>query len=296
MRRLKLDYETLSPDNPRLIFVSMSGYGHTGPRRSWTSMNMNLQAYTGLMLTTGSEGDPPTSISNSWNDYIGGLHASIAVLQALGDRAEIGQGRNVDLAQFEASVSTLGPLVMASAVTGQPPRRWGNRSSNAAPQGVYPCAGDDEWCALSVETTQQWQALARAIGQPALADDPRFMSAAGRLRHHDQLDEAIAAWTRELTHTEVGQRLQQAGVPAERMRRARDVVESTDSGQVYRPVPSDRPRPPLAATLPFTFSRSPIAPVEAPDRLGGHTREVLRDWLGMPEAEVEDLDRQGVLV
>jgi benzylsuccinate CoA-transferase BbsF subunit len=296
MRRLELDYDTLSPGNPRLIFVSMSGYGHTGPRRDWTSMNMNLQAYTGLMLTTGAEGDPPTSISNSWNDYIGGLHATIAILQALSDRTETGQGRNIDLAQFEGSVATLGPLVMASAVTGRPPRRWGNRSSNAAPQGVYQCAGEDEWCALSVETTEQWRALARAIGPEALVDDPRFASLAGRMYHHDKLDEAIATWTRELANTEVEQRLQQAGVPAERMRRAKDVVDSPDSGHVYRPVPSDGARRPLAATLPFTFSASTVAPVEAPDALGGHTREALRDWLGMLDAELDELDRQGALV
>ena len=96
-------------------------------------MNMNLQAFTGLMLTTGSEGDPPTTISNSWNDYIGGLHGVIAVLQALSDRAKSGRGRNIDLSQFECSVSTLGALVMSSAVTGVAPKRWGNRSSQGRP-------------------------------------------------------------------------------------------------------------------------------------------------------------------
>src|SRR5437867_7690160 len=103
MRRLKLGYEDLSAGNPGLIYVSMSGYGHTGPRRSWTSMNMNLQAYTGLMMTTGAEGDLPTAISNSWNDYIGGLHAVIAILDALGERHENGRGTNIDLCQSECS-------------------------------------------------------------------------------------------------------------------------------------------------------------------------------------------------
>jgi benzylsuccinate CoA-transferase BbsF subunit len=274
----------------------MSGYGHSGPRRAWTSMNMNLQAYTGLMLTTGAEGDPPTSISNSWNDYIGGLHATIAILQALTDRAVSGKGRNVDLAQFEASVATLGPLVMASAVSGKPPRRWGNRSDSAAPQGVYPCAGEDEWCALSVETNEQWRGLAGVIGQPGLAEDPRFASAAGRMRHHDTIDELIGVWTRELPKEEVEGRLKQAGVPAERMRRAKEVVESSDAGHVYRPIPTDRPRVPLAATLPFTFSASAITDVEAPDQLGGHTRDVLSDWLGMSDAEIDELDAKGALV
>ena len=86
MDRLGLGYETLRSRNQGIISVSMSGYGHDGPRRGWTSMNMNLQGYSGLMTVTGAEGDPPTAISNSWNDYIGGLHACFAIVQALDER------------------------------------------------------------------------------------------------------------------------------------------------------------------------------------------------------------------
>src|SRR4029453_18644830 len=103
MRRLKLDYPTLQAFNPALVYVSMSGYGHNGPRRDWTSMNMNLQGYSGLMMVTGAEGDPPTAISNSWNDYIGGLHACFAILQAVYARANSGKGARIDLSQFECS-------------------------------------------------------------------------------------------------------------------------------------------------------------------------------------------------
>ncbi len=297
MKRLGLDYEALSPANPRLIYVSMSGYGHTGPRREWTSMNMNLQAYTGLMLTTGAEGDPPTAISNSWNDYIGGLHAVIAILHALEERHETGRGRDIDLSQFECSVATLGALLMAASATGKPPKRWGNRSSASAPQGVYPCMGKDEWCAISVQTDEQWRALAAAIGQPSLAQDPRFATALGRMRNHDALDEAIATWTRELLNDEVERRLQPVGVPAERMRRADTVVNAPDAGHVYRPVPgSDGERPALAATVPFTFSVSPVTPVGPTMPLGAATHEVLRDWLNLVGAEIDELDRQQALV
>ncbi|HLY64055.1 MAG TPA: CoA transferase, partial [Chloroflexota bacterium] len=185
MRNLGLDYETLQPLNPRLIYVSMSGYGHSGPRSSWTSMNMNLQAYSGLMMTTGAEGDPPTAISNSWNDYVGGLHAAVAVIEALAEREETRRGKNIDLSQFECSVGTLGPLVLSSAVNGSAPRRMGNRSSHAAPQGCYPCDGVDQWCTISVQTDQQWRALAEVIGQPSLAREARFGTLIGRMRGHD---------------------------------------------------------------------------------------------------------------
>ena len=292
MRRLKLDYETLSAGNPRLIYISLSGYGHTGPRSTWTSMNMNLQAYTGLMMTTGAEGDPPTAISNSWNDYIGGLHGIIAVLQALAERVETGRGRNIDLSQFECSVATVGALLMASAVTGRPPKRWGNRSSNAAPQGAYPCAGSDEWCVISVETDEQWRGLAGTIGRADLAADERLATAVGRLRHHDELDAAIGAWTRERPNTEVEQRLRAAGVPSERMRRVDDVVHSPDSGGAYRPMPGERSKPLVAPSVPFTFSHSTVEAFTAPCKLGEHSHEVLRDWLGMEEAEIAAIGEQ----
>ena len=296
MSRLGLGYDHLSADNPRLIYVSMSGYGHSGPRAAWTSMNMNLQAYTGLMLTTGAEGDPPTAISNSWNDYIGGLHATIAILYALEERHTTGLGRNIDLSQFECSVATLGPLLLAAAATGAPPKRWGNRSSRNAPQGVYPCMGKDEWVAISVETDDQWRALAQAIEQPTLANDPRFATTLGRMRNHDALDEAISTWTRELPNDEVEQRLQAAGVPAERMRRADAVIGAPDSGRVYKPVPGNTERPVLAATVPFSMSGNAVAPIGAPSQLGEHTHEALRDWLNLDDAEIDALERENALV
>jgi crotonobetainyl-CoA:carnitine CoA-transferase CaiB-like acyl-CoA transferase len=244
------------------------------------------------MLTTGAENDPPTAISNSWNDYIGGLHGIIAVLQALEERAVTGRGRMIDLSQFECSVATVGALLMSSAVTGRPPKRTGNRSSSAAPQGAYPCAGTDEWCVIAVETDAQWTALANAIERPDLAADARLATAVGRLREHDALDEAISAWTRNRANTEVEQKLHAAGVPAERMRRVADVVESPDSGGAYRPVPGERKQPLVAPTVPFTFSKSTIEPFGAPCALGEHTEDVLRDWLALDDAGIAALRDQ----
>jgi crotonobetainyl-CoA:carnitine CoA-transferase CaiB-like acyl-CoA transferase len=296
MGRLGLDYAALSPDNPRLIYVSMSGYGHTGPRAEWTSMNMNLQAYTGLMLTTGADGDQPTAISNSWNDYIGGLHATIAILYALEERHESGRGRNIDLSQFECSVATLGPLLLAAAASGCPPKRTGNRSSRNAPQGVYPCAGQDEWCAISTVVDSDWYGLMEAMDRLDLEHDPRFATALGRMRNHDAVDEIITAWTRELSSEEVEARLKEYLVPAARMRRAEAVIKGPDSGHVYRPVPGSGDPPVLAATLPFAFSASAISPIGAPSQLGEHTHAALRDWLHLSDAEIDALERARALV
>jgi crotonobetainyl-CoA:carnitine CoA-transferase CaiB-like acyl-CoA transferase len=294
MGRLELGYERLQTLNPRLIYVSMSGYGHSGPRRDWTSMNMNLQAYSGLMMVTGIEGDPPTAISNSWNDFIGGLHGTFEILQALAERADTGRGKNIDLAQFESSVGTLGPLLLSSAVNGTVPPRLGNRSTRDAPQGCYRCQGKDEWCTLVVQTDAQWHALAKAIGDPAWTTDPRFASALGRLRHHDEIDAHLSAWAAELPSIEVERRLQAAGVPAERMRRGDAIVGAPDAGGVYAPLESNG-QASVVAMLPFSFSTSATAAPVPPPKLGQHTRDALRDWLGMSDAEVAALETEDVL-
>jgi crotonobetainyl-CoA:carnitine CoA-transferase CaiB-like acyl-CoA transferase len=295
MDRLGLGYERLSAAHPKLIYISMSGYGHDGPRRDWTSMNMNLQGYSGLMMVSGAEGDPPTAISNSWNDYIGGLHACFAILQAVDERSETGHGRRIDLSQFECSAAMIGALLLSSAVDGKFPRRVGNRSEQHAPQSAYPCAGTDNWCALSVENAGQWQALTSLIGRPSWAADPRFASAADRMDRHDEIDEAISAWSKQYPKEDVEQRLRSAGIPTERMRVIDDVVDSPDASQVFTEMSERRVGSMLTTRLPFTLSFVDLpAPRRAPS-LGEHNREVLCEWLGCSADEIEELERNEAL-
>ncbi|HZT06547.1 MAG TPA: CoA transferase [Chloroflexota bacterium] len=296
MGRLGLDYDDLAPLNPGLVYVSMAGYGHSGPRRDWTSMNMNLQAYTGLMMVTGAEDDPPTCISSSWNDYIGGLHATFGVLNALTERRVTGRGANLDLAQFEASVSTLGPLLLASSINEAPPARLGNRSTNVAPQGCYRCAGKDEWVVISVRDDDEWRRLVETMGSPAWATDARFAHVTGRLRHHDEIDANIEAWTSELENTDVENRLQRAGVATERMRRVKDVMADPRTSSVFKTI-EDPPGYRFPVTgAPFAFSRSTLTPVGSAAALGADTHPALREWLGLSDEEIESLGQAGALV
>ena len=296
MERLQLDYSRLQSLNPRLIYVSMSGYGHSGPRRDWTSMNMNLQAYTGLMMTTGAANDPPTAISNSWNDYIGGFHACFGILQTLTRREATGAGAYLDLSQFECSVASLGSLLLYSAAHRRAPERRGSRSTQAAPQGVYRCAGEDEWCAVSVQNDDQWRSLIAAMGHPAWAISPRFDNVLGRLKAHDEIDAQIELWTARLKNTDVENLLKDVGVPAARMRRITDVVGSPDSGGIFQPLDDPTRGRLMATSVPFEFDRSCVAPLKPPPRLGEHTREILRDWLGIGNIEFADIERQRILV
>jgi benzylsuccinate CoA-transferase BbsF subunit len=293
MRRLGLDYERLAPLNPRLIFLSMSGYGHDGPRKDWTSMNSNLQAYSGMMMVTEKEGNPPVAISNSWMDYVGGLHGCYAVMQALVRRKKDGKGRNIDLAQFETGVSSLGPLLLAGIIDGTLPKRMGNRSSSAAPQGCYPCAGQDQWCVISVENNEQWRALAQVIHRPELAEDMRFENVTGRMRHHDEIDRHIEAWTKSRGPAEAEQELQAAGVPAQRMRRVDDIL-AQGQHSVFHLQPGN-PHPTLLTGLPFSFVPRHKQTFGPTARLGEHTEHALKTWLGLEAAEIAKLHEVGAL-
>jgi crotonobetainyl-CoA:carnitine CoA-transferase CaiB-like acyl-CoA transferase len=292
MDRLKLDFARIEKLNPKIIYVSMSGYGHNGPRRDWTSMNMNLQGYSGLMTVTGAEGDPPTAISNSWNDYIGGLHACFAVLQAIEKRAGRGIGRHIDLSQFECSASMIGPLLLSSAVNGKVPLRRGNRSDVVAPQGVYRCAGADNWCAVSIENDEEWKALAEVLGNEKLKSDIRLSGASGRMNQHDKIDREIEAWTQQYSSAEVERHLKAAGIPAERVRRIDQVIDESDPATVFSRMEERRIGSMLTTRLPFTLSPVSLpGPRDAPS-LGEHNADVLRQWLNLCGEQFEELERR----
>ena len=294
MPRLGLDYERLRALNARLVYLSMSGYGHNGPRKDWTSMNSNLQAYSGLMMVTDEEAQPPVAISNSWMDYIGGLQGCFSILHALSKRAESGVGCNIDLAQFESGVATLGPLLLAGIVNGNRPVRAGNRSRQAAPQGCYRCAGEDQWCVISVEDDAQWRALRVALDNPSWASDARFDTLSKRLTHHDEIDKHIEAWTATMAPAAVERRLRAASVPVERMRRMNEILgEREDS--VYHLLPGADGRT-LLTGLPFAFVPRGQPSFGPTPRLGEHTDAALADWLNLSDSEIADLRAKEIFV
>ena len=287
MERLGIGYRVLAKTNPGLVYCSMASFGHSGPRQGWTGMNVTLQACSGLMLATGAEKDPPIGISNSWNDYIGGLHAAVAIVGALSKRRATGKGCHLDVSQFEASVAMIGSLLFASAVTHKPPARLGSRASTAAPQGVYRCAGEDQWCAITVQSDAQWQKLHTLIGGDVHGD-----TLAERLANHDKIDAAIQAWTGKLDPQEVERQLTQAGIPAAAMRRADEIAATEEWKQVLRPLKEHGEVGPKVIGLPFSFrGTAPREATEAP-RMGASGNEALRDWLGLDDPAIAELLRE----
>ncbi len=295
MARLRLDYANLSPVNPRIIFASMAGYGQEGPRRDWVSMNVNLQGSIGLMMVTGAEGDPPIAVGNSWCDYVGGLTTCFAIIQALLDRETTGVGANLDVAQFEANAGPLGALLTGSLLGAGLSSRMENRSLTAVPQGCYPCAGDDDWLAISVETDRQWQELVGVLGNPPALLGERFTTPLGRITGHDEIDAALTTWTQARPAAEVERTLKAAHVPAERVRKIEQVVDEPDGARVFHPMPEPRIGGMLVTGLPFALAADAMPSPYAAPRLGQHTDDVLREWLGLSDGEIEE-QRAEVLV
>ncbi|MBI4518999.1 MAG: CoA transferase [Deltaproteobacteria bacterium] len=214
MDKLGLGYQELRRVKPDLIMLSSSGFGDSGPCRSYITWGPNIEAVSGLGLVSGLPERPCTITQYAYPDTVSALHGLFAVLCALEYRRRSARGQNINLSQFEATVSVAGHVLMEYLANGREPERLGNRSRHAAPHGCYRCRGDDRWCAIAVSSQAQWQRFARAMGDPAWAADARFATFAARLEHAAELDRLIEEWTAGRDAYDVMSRLQAAGVAA----------------------------------------------------------------------------------
>src|SRR5262249_58390309 len=183
MTNLGLDYDTLRALRPDVICVRMTGFGLTGPDRDHVSYGPTLQALTGYTLLMAEPDGPPAGFGYSYSDLAAGHLGALAVLAALWRRGRTGTGALIDLAQQETVASLLGPVLLDRAVHGGSSTPVGNASQEgpAAPHGVYSCAGDDRWIAISVFDDHAWRGLGRAAGDPPWAEHARFATRSGRL-------------------------------------------------------------------------------------------------------------------
>jgi len=214
--KLGIGWEVLHRRNPRLVLVRMPAMGLTGPLRSVVGFGANFEALCGLTSLRGYRDAEPslTGAAVYYMDAASGAAGAVATLMALRRRERTGEGELVELAQGENMLNLIGEFLVDTARSGRAWSTLGNRHLVHAPQGAYPCAGDDRWVVLSVDGDEAWAGLRRAMGDPAWAADERFATAAGRRAAHDELDEHLAAWTAGLDRWEVARRAQAEGVAA----------------------------------------------------------------------------------
>ena len=215
MVQYELDYQHLRTVRPDLIMVSMPGFGQSGPHSAFVSYGGPLMAYTGMALLWGHTDSPLDARSKiAYPDYTAAGTCALAVTAALHHRARTGQGQHIEIAQVETTAAAMEVAFFDYFTTGTIAAPSGNRDPNSVPQGCYPCLGHDAWCVISCPTDAHWRALARLIGDAALADDARFTTAAERWLQHDALDALITAWTSQRTPHQAMRLVQEAGVPA----------------------------------------------------------------------------------
>lgn len=301
MAELGLGYEDARAVRPDVIYLEMSMQGAYGPDSSLVGYGLTVSALTGLHHLSGAPGRAPVGTGTNYPDHISApCHAAFAVLAALRHRRRTGQGQYIDLAQTETMISLLGPAVLDFTVNGRIQQPRANLSDSAAPQGVYPCLGEDRWIAITARNDAEWQALVEELGATALAADPRFETLLDRHRNHAELDREIARCTRTQDAYDLMERLQRRRVPAGVTQTSQDLIEC-DPQLRFRGhfAVLDHPEmgPSIYNAPPFRLRAvdEPVMRTPAP-LLGQHTREVCAKLLGMSDAEIDRLVEEEVLV
>jgi crotonobetainyl-CoA:carnitine CoA-transferase CaiB-like acyl-CoA transferase len=220
MRSWGMDYASLCQVKPDIICVSMSGFGHSGPRANYVSYGPTLQALSGYTIMMTEATGEPAGFGYSYADMCGGYSGALAALSALWHRRRTGQGQFVDLSQFEAVVSVIGPTLLDIAVNRREPvpPRYQSQEAPAAPHGVYRCAprgdDDDRWLAISARTQAEWERFVAVLGSPSWASEPKFRTLYLRMRNSAELDEHVTRWTIEQNAEEAIERLQAVRIAA----------------------------------------------------------------------------------
>ncbi|GLQ06301.1 CaiB/BaiF CoA transferase family protein [Sneathiella chinensis] len=277
MDKLGLGAEALRQEHPALVYVSVSGFGQTGPNTASPAYDIIIQAMSGLMDVTGEPDNPPTMVGEALADVAGGIFAAFGTMVALFDRERTGTGRHVDLALFDALVSMM-PIVASRALLGDgKPTRTGNKHPVSAPFGTYQ-AGDGHFT-VAVLNNRLFATFAASIDCPELADDPRFATDSLRRDNEPALAEKIEAWAGSRTVGEVVSLLTEAGIPVAPIQTA---AEAWGSAQAEARGLSSAVSHPVLGMLqipeqPIHFSDVPRGGRPAAPALNAHKDEILAD-------------------
>ncbi len=296
LKKYGLDYESLKEENPRLVYVSITGFGQTGPRAAEPGYDAALQGITGLMSITGEPDGPPMKVGVALIDVLTGWAAVSGILAALLEREKSGKGQYLDLSLFEVGLMSLVNQAQSYLVTGVPPKRLGNAHPQIVPYQAFEAA--DGWFILAVGNDEQYARMCRAIGREDLAEDPRFRTNADRVKNRDTLIPILAEVFKERPRDAWIALFKAAGVPATPVNDIGEAFSDPQAearGAIWRlDHPTIGPLKTVASVFQH-YSRTPAAPAGPPPLLGEHTVKVLKGELGYSEEELKALLEAGVI-
>lgn len=297
MEKLGLGYEELCKINEKLIMLSSCNQGQDGRHATHPGFGSQLTSLTGFTNLTGFPDGPLSLLFGPYIDFIGVGYGVISIMAALDYRRRTGLGQYIDLAQYENGLQFLAPIILENNINGRVWERMGNRHEYAAPHGVFPCKGEDRWCALSVFTDEEWLKLREVMGEPAWATESRFSTILDRKKNEDELEANIEAWTVGFTPEELMEKLQTNGVRSGVVNRIRDIysdpqyahrgiwqgIEHSEMGLFHYMAP------------PFELSETPAVLDRPSPCLGEHNEQFFRDMLGMSDERYQEAIKNGII-
>ncbi len=295
MERLGFTYPVLSQWNPRLIAISATGQGRTGPWAHYRGYGSQSEALMGHSSVMGyPDMDPSGAPGSVATDATTGVTIALATVMALHQREKTGKGIFIDLSMSETFIPHLGEHFMDYFINQRVAGALGNRDPNLV-QGCYRCLGEDEWIAITIGADDHWQALCQAMEQPEMAKDPRFATMSARQERHDEIDQIIEAWTSQHAPYDLFHKLQNEGVPSGPVMHEDQVHSDPHVRAREFLVPITHPEigtHDYPSTV-FKASKLPFKVRKPPVRLGEDNDYVYREVLKLTEAEYDHLKTLG---
>ncbi len=290
IERMGLSYKEVSKLNPRLIMISTCLMGQTGPACSLAGYGYHASAIAGFNDVTGFPDLGPYLPWVAYTDTIAPRFISILLASALDNLRRTGEGVYIDVAQIETALHFLAPEILDFQSNGYMATRMANRSRFCAPQGIYSCAGDDNWIAIGIETDEEFVKLCKVLGRSDWIEDEGLQSNEGRLKQHDKIDGTISEWTKTMQAPEIMSLLQTSGIPAGVVQKSSDLLKDPQYGyrDFYRYM-----KHPEMGTIPYAGHQYQMSdynngPRSAAPILGEHSFEILGELLGMSDEAIAE--------
>ena len=207
-----LDYESLSADNPRLIYCSITGFGQDGPYKTRAGYDLLVQGMGGIMDITGDPAGEPTRLGVAFADVFTGTYSALAITAALKEREHTGKGSYIDMALLDTMVGVLANQGTYYLVSGKAPVRMGNAHASVVPYQTFPTT--DGWMLIACGNDSQFVKMMQILGDPAMAQDERYKTNAGRVVNRETLIPRLFELTKKLSKAELAEQFEAAGVPA----------------------------------------------------------------------------------
>jgi len=297
MDRLGLGYEVLSKRNPRLIYGSISGFGHYGPNSAHPGYDIIAQATSGIMSLTGWPGQEPTRVGIALGDILGGMFLSIGILAAINARNITGRGQQIDIALVDSAVAALETMTQHYFVTGEQPPRMGNRYVAAYPYDSF-AASDGNFIIGCANQKLYVDLCIKVMKRPDLVADSRFATLEDRNKNHAVLKSIIEEWSKNYTTDKVVQMILESGVPAAKINYIKDIVNDPHIAgaremfvELHHPIIGNMKVNGCAIKLSDT---KPVIDRPAPV-LGQDNNEIYHNQLGLSNEEITSLIADGII-